>query len=85
MPGHDPGAAARGSQFERVLGRLEGSTDGPTVVVFGHTHRPYHETVGGVLYLNPGSAGAPRFGLDRTVCLVHLEAGGLRPEFIRLA
>ncbi|RMI25477.1 MAG: metallophosphoesterase, partial [Calditrichaeota bacterium] len=37
------------------------------VVIFGHTHRPYQEEHNGVLYLNPGSAGPPRYGLPPTV------------------
>ena len=31
------------------------------VIVSGHSHVPKIETVGGVLYLNPGSAGRRRF------------------------
>jgi len=31
-------AGARGQQFERVLGRVEGTAEGPTIVVFGGIH-----------------------------------------------
>jgi hypothetical protein len=36
------------------------------VIVSGHSHIPKIETIGGVLYLNPGSAG-PRFKLPITL------------------
>jgi len=42
---------------------------GVSVVVSGHSHRPSIETKGGVLYLNPGSAGPRRFALPITVAL----------------
>ncbi|MGA2852961.1 MAG: metallophosphoesterase family protein [Verrucomicrobiota bacterium] len=56
----------------------------PQVVVFGHTHRTFCETIGGVLYFNPGSAGKPKFGLGRTVAILHCDAKGIRHEFIPL-
>ena len=56
----------------------------PNVVVFGHTHRMFCESVGGVLYFNPGSAGKPKFGLGRTVAILHCDAKEIRHEFISL-
>ncbi len=61
-----------------IANRLRGcpNTDGcdPTagfaVVVTGHTHVAALEKRGGVLYLNPGSAGPTRFGRPRTVARV---------------
>lgn len=44
----------------------------PDVVVFGHTHKPFCETIGGVLFLNPGYAGKPRFGMQRSLALLDL-------------
>src|SRR5580704_2496628 len=43
---------------------------GVAVVVSGHSHKPSVETKGGVMYLNPGSAGPRRFELPVTVALV---------------
>ena len=31
----------------------------PDVVVFGHSHKPFNEAIGGTLYFNPGYAGKP--------------------------
>jgi len=56
----------------------------PQVVVFGHTHRTFCETIGGVLYFNPGSAGKPKFGMGRTVAILHCDAKEIRHEFINL-
>jgi len=49
---------------------------GHDIVVFGHTHRPARERVGGSLFLNPGSAGAPRFGLAPSIAICELTDGG---------
>ena len=56
----------------------------PDVVVFGDTHRIFCETIGGVLYFNPGSAGKPKFGLGRTVAILHCDEKEIRHEFISL-
>ena len=56
----------------------------PAVVVFGHSHKPFSETIGGVLFLNPGYAGKPRFGQPRSVALLDCGAKELRPQFITL-
>ena len=56
----------------------------PNAVLFGHTHKPLVETRDGILFFNPGSAGQARFGLPRTVALLHCEGDKLRPEFLSL-
>jgi putative phosphoesterase len=56
----------------------------PDAVVFGHTHKAFCETIGGVLYLNPGSAGKPRFGRGRTAAILHCGEKEIRPEFLAL-
>ena len=49
------------------------------IVVSGHTHRPKADTVDGVLYLNPGSAGPRRFRLPITVATIDLSHDAIRP------
>ncbi len=56
----------------------------PDVVIFGHTHKPFSEKINGVLYLNPGYAGKTRFGLPRSVALLHCATRNLRCEFLPL-
>jgi uncharacterized protein len=50
------------------------------VIVSGHSHVPKIETVRGVLYLNPGSAGRRRFNLPITLATLDVTPDGLRPE-----
>jgi putative phosphoesterase len=56
----------------------------PEVVVFGHTHKPFCERINGILFFNPGYAGKSRFGMERTVAILHCDGNGIRPELIRL-
>jgi putative phosphoesterase len=42
---------------------LDPAAGGFHVVVSGHSHRPGHRVEGGVLFVNPGSAGPRRFKL----------------------
>ncbi|MAL98103.1 MAG: YfcE family phosphodiesterase [Alteromonadaceae bacterium] len=53
-------------------------------VVFGHSHKPRNETLGGVLYFNPGSAGPRRFKLPVTVGKLYLRRGHLAGEIVAL-
>ncbi len=56
----------------------------PQVVLFGHTHKPFNEIIEGIHFLNPGYAGKPRFKLERSVAILHLEDGRRRVEFLEL-
>ena len=63
---------------------LDPAASGLAAVIAGHSHRPRNEVVGGVLYLNPGSAGPRRFSLPITVG--RIEAGQqLSASIIELA
>jgi putative phosphoesterase len=59
--------------------QIDPAVCGIDVVVSGHSHRPRIETIDGVLYLNPGSAGPRRFKLPITLAILELTASGLRP------
>jgi len=58
--------------------------DRPDLVVFGHTHKPCSETVNGVMFFNPGYAGKPKFGAERSVALLEFDKKGISHKFIRL-
>jgi hypothetical protein len=58
--------------------------DRPDAVVFGHTHKAFAETVDGVFFFNPGYAGKPKFGAERSVARLYLEGPEIRHEFIAL-
>jgi putative phosphoesterase len=42
------------------------------IIIYGHTHRPRVDRLDGVLVVNPGSAGAARFGLAPSVGILTL-------------
>ena len=56
----------------------------PDVVVFGHTHKPFCQSIGGTLFFNPGYAGPSRFGLPRSVAILHCEDAAITPEYLPL-
>jgi putative phosphoesterase len=55
--------------------------ENPDVVVFGHYHKPYCETICQTLYLNPGYAGKQRLNLKRTVAVLSCDAEGMTVDF----
>jgi putative phosphoesterase len=66
---------------------LDPAAAGCRVVVSGHSHQPEVEERGGVLFLNPGSAGPKRFRLPVTLARLYVPEGapdGVRAELIDL-
>ncbi|HEY2503113.1 MAG TPA: metallophosphoesterase family protein, partial [Mycobacterium sp.] len=59
--------------------RIDPVALGIDVIVSGHSHAPKVDTVDGVLYLNPGSAGRRRFRLPITLATLDVTPGGLKP------
>ncbi|MCB9760010.1 MAG: metallophosphoesterase family protein [Alphaproteobacteria bacterium] len=57
------------------LSQLEATA---SVIVSGHSHKPVVEQRGGVLYVNPGSAGPRRFSLP--VAMGRLRVDGVHAE-----
>ncbi len=55
-----------------------------SAVVFGHTHKPFCEIIGGALFFNPGYAGKSRFGLARSVAILHCGDEGIKAEYLPL-
>ena len=63
---------------------LDPKAAGISVVVHGHTHAPEIEEKDGVLYLNPGSAGSPRYNLRPTVARLTISGSGIAPKIVEL-
>jgi putative phosphoesterase len=57
---------------------------GVDVVVTGHSHRPKIERRGGVLYVNPGSAGPVRFHLPVSVALMQVAGRDVNVRIVEL-
>jgi hypothetical protein len=52
--------------------------------VSGHSHRPKAEERGGVWYVNPGSAGPPRFRLPISAAELQVEGVVVTPRIVEL-
>jgi hypothetical protein len=63
---------------------LDPASAGFAAVVFGHSHRPLIETRGGVLFLNPGSAGPRRFKLPITIARIRVSDRQMRAQIVEL-
>lgn len=64
------------------MGALNGTC---VAVVNGHTHRPAVATREGVLFVNPGSAGAPRYGERASVAILQIEGARVSADLVDLA
>jgi putative phosphoesterase len=64
---------------------IDPAAAGVRVVVSGHSHKPRIEERGGVLYVNPGSAGPRRFKLPIAVAELIVVGNGVTARIIELA
>jgi putative phosphoesterase len=64
---------------------IDPAAAGVRVVVSGHSHKPKIEERGGVLYVNPGSAGPRRFKLPIAVAELIVVGNGVTARIIELA
>lgn len=58
--------------------------ENPDVVVFGHTHKRFCETIGQTLYFNPGYAGKPRLNQPRSVAILTCDETGMTADYFEL-
>jgi uncharacterized protein len=65
--------------------RLAARFPGADAVVYGHTHVPQAERVGGVWLLNPGSPTERRRAPSRSMLLVDVRGRGPEPQLITLS
>ena len=63
---------------------LDPGKAGMAAVVSGHTHHAVIEERGGVLYVNPGSAGPRRFHHPLSVALLRVVGGSVAAELVEL-
>ena len=69
--------------LSEIVGR-EVAKEKPEAVIFGHTHKPFAQAVDGIFFFNPGYAGKPKFGAQRSVAILDLVGKEIRHEFIPL-
>ena len=74
----------RSDDFLDSMGKGLGARAGD-VVCFGHTHKPWHRTVAGVVFVNTGSVGRPKDGDPRAgYVLLDIVAEASDVEFVRV-
>ncbi len=74
----------RPDSFCTQMAGIAGAKPGD-VIVFGHTHKPWHHVVEGVHFLNTGSVGKPKDGHWRAgYVLLSIGEDEPKPEFIRV-
>lgn len=56
----------------------------PDVVMFGHSHQQFDQTINGVRFVNPGYAGKPKFGAERSVALMEISGQTIEVRFVKL-
>jgi len=66
------------------LADLDIALKGIDVVISGHSHRPRIARDGGVLYVNPGSAGPVRFKLPISVALLQVAGREVSARIVEL-
>ena len=54
------------------------------LIVFGHSHKYFEQTIDGRLWLNPGSCGKRRFDQEISFALLHIDGDAWRVEKIVL-
>ncbi|MEO5627085.1 MAG: metallophosphoesterase family protein [Dokdonella sp.] len=64
---------------------IEPVAAGVRVVVSGHSHKPSIDERGGVLFVNPGSAGPRRFTLPIAVAQLEIVGGSVSARVVELA
>ena len=65
--------------------KLQPSDEDLAAVVSGHSHKPSITHRGGVLFLNPGSAGPRRFKLPISVARLIVRGSAVQAELVELA
>jgi len=58
--------------------------DQPDVVMFGHSHQQFNQRINGVWFVNPGYAGKPKFGAERSVALLEGDGKQMAIRFLKL-
>lgn len=68
---------------DELKGRV--SSEKPDVVMFGHSHQQFDQVIKGVRFINPGYAGKPKFGAERSLALLELAGKTMELRFVKLS
>ena len=74
----------RGDDFNLKMARQVGARTGD-VIAFGHTHRPWHRVVNGIVFVNSGSVGRPKDGDWRAAYVIlEIVPGTVHVDIVRV-
>lgn len=54
------------------------------IVIFGHTHVPFHKEIDGIVFLNPGSLSFPREVSYKSFAIMNILENDINVEFMRI-
>jgi putative phosphoesterase len=83
--GQRPASRGKGPLLPRAPARPPLARQDPELVIHGHSHRPGARREGGILFVNPGSAGPRRFSLPRTAAVLSIHGRAVLLAFFDLA
>jgi putative phosphoesterase len=63
---------------------LRGQERNARIVLFGHTHQAYQTDDGQIMLFNPGSAGAPRMGGEKSYGIITIDGDNIDGQIIPL-
>ncbi len=71
---------------DHVLAHVQEAFAGEQVdaVVFGHSHEPFHQKIGGVLYMNPGSPNDEIFAPYCSYGMIEVNGGKMTSTIIKV-
>ena len=63
---------------------IDPAVAGIKVIISGHTHQAAAVQSNGILFLNPGSPTAPRYGTNASVAILTVNQGKIRYRFLEV-
>ena len=70
---------------KNILGTVKKMFDKkPDIIIFGHSHAPFNETIQGTLYMNPGSPTDKAFAPYRAFGLITIDGGTVTGKIVRI-
>ena len=67
---------------ENVMSEFK--NDALDIIIFGHSHKPFNEKKGGVLYFNPGSPNDMVFAPYRSYGLIEIREKEIKAQIIKV-
>jgi len=73
-----------GSAFKVKEAALAAFSEKMDIIIFGHSHVPFNETIDGTLFFNPGSATDRVFARYRSFGVIEIEGDDIKARIIKI-